>query len=127
MRSFPGNNSDRHYLLKSILSFSLVLLIACSPLKIYRDLPEVKAWETCEKHENTYFIKTDFAFLTKTGIPDDNLFIADKLHLNSKGYQAWTEIIRRELDKVLTVEEPNGTAAQRHNGTMAPELDGIII
>jgi len=240
MRSFPGNNSDRHYLLKSILSFSLVLLIACSPLKIYRDLPEVKAWETdiskfesldksesypddailfagsssirlwntlasdmspfsviqrgyggaklsdfavyadrifsphecsalvmfianditggnndkspeevkklflivlktfrkthpdtpffwiavtpaslrwkawpeiskandliretCEKHENTYFIKTDFAFLTKAGIPDDNLFIADKLHLNSEGYQVWTEIIKGELKKVL--------------------------
>jgi hypothetical protein len=57
--------------------------------------------ETCEKHKNTYFIKTDFAFLTKNGIPDDNLFIADKLHLNSEGYQIWTEIIKGELKKVL--------------------------
>jgi hypothetical protein len=62
--------------------------------------------ETCEKHRNTYFIRTDFAFLTEAGTPDDGLFVADKLHLNSKGYQVWTGIIKGELNK--------GTEAQRH-------------
>jgi hypothetical protein len=57
--------------------------------------------KACEKHHNTYFIKTDYAFLTEAGTPDDNLFIADKLHLNTKGYQIWTKIIKDELNKVL--------------------------
>jgi len=57
--------------------------------------------EVCEKQRNTYYIKTDHAFLTEAGTPDDGLFIADKLHLNAKGYQIWTEIIKGELMKVL--------------------------
>lgn len=57
--------------------------------------------EACESRKNTYFIKTDFAFLTKEGIPDDNLFVTDKLHLNPQGYEIWTGIIKGELKKVL--------------------------
>ncbi len=57
--------------------------------------------ETCENRHNTYFIRTDYAFLTKAGTPNDSLFVEDKLHLNSKGYQIWTEIIKSELMKIL--------------------------
>jgi hypothetical protein len=68
--------------------------------------PQIKAtndliMKTCENHRNTYFIRTDFAFLDETGKPKDELFIKDKLHLNPEGYMVWTEIIRKELDKVL--------------------------
>lgn len=66
-------------------------------IKITNDLIR----ETCEKQPDTYFIKTDYAFLTGEGTPDDGLFVADKLHLNAKGYEIWTRIIRSELDKVL--------------------------
>jgi hypothetical protein len=55
----------------------------------------------CENHSNTYFIKTSFAFLNDKGIPKDELFVADKLHLNANGYKIWTALIKNELDKVL--------------------------
>lgn len=57
--------------------------------------------EVCEIQRNTYFIKTDFAFLDEKGRPDDALFLSDKLHLNAQGYKIWTKIIREEMDKVL--------------------------
>lgn len=57
--------------------------------------------KTCENHRNTYFIKTDFAFLNENGKPRDELFIADNLHLNTDGYKIWTAIIKKELDKIL--------------------------
>jgi hypothetical protein len=57
--------------------------------------------ETCEKGSNMYFIRTDFAFLNEKGLPRDELFVADKLHLNADGYKIWTDIIKKELDKVL--------------------------
>ena len=55
----------------------------------------------CEKHRNTYFIKTEQAFLDANGLPRNELFISDKLHLNADGYALWTDIIKKELDKVL--------------------------
>lgn len=55
----------------------------------------------CDNQHNTYFIRTDFAFLNERGIPKDELFISDKLHLNEKGYEVWTEVIKKELNQVL--------------------------
>ncbi len=57
--------------------------------------------KVCEDQRNTYFIRTDFAFLDETGKPDDSLFLTDKLHLNARGYKIWTELIRNELDSIL--------------------------
>jgi hypothetical protein len=56
---------------------------------------------TCEKQKNTYFIRTDFAFLNENGQPREDLFRSDKLHLSVKGYAVWTEIIKKELDKIV--------------------------
>jgi hypothetical protein len=55
----------------------------------------------CENKKNTYFIKTSNAFLNEKGIPKDELFRNDKLHLTEKGYAVWTEIIKKELVKVV--------------------------
>jgi hypothetical protein len=55
----------------------------------------------CHSQKNTYFIKTDFAFLNENGVPKDELFKDDKLHLTPAGYVVWTDIIKKELDKVL--------------------------
>ena len=57
--------------------------------------------QTCEKGNNLYFIRTDYAFLNEKGEPIDEYFVADKLHLNQEGYRIWTGIIKTELDKVL--------------------------
>jgi hypothetical protein len=55
----------------------------------------------CDNQKNTYFIRTDFAFLNENGLPKDELFGEDKLHLTEKGYTVWTEIIKKELNYVL--------------------------
>jgi hypothetical protein len=55
----------------------------------------------CDSQKNLFFIKTDFAFLNEDGLPKGELFRDDKLHLNEKGYAVWTEIIKKELEKVV--------------------------
>ncbi len=40
-------------------------------------------------------------FLDPFGNPRDELFVDDQLHLNNAGYEKWSVLIRRELDKVL--------------------------
>jgi hypothetical protein len=57
--------------------------------------------DICLKYRNTLFIRTDSAFLDATGKPRTELFIDDKLHLNQQGYAIWTEIIKKELEKVV--------------------------
>jgi len=57
--------------------------------------------EVCKKQDNTYYIKTDFAFLNESGTPREELFVSDKLHLNEKGYAVWTEIIKKEIMNVV--------------------------
>lgn len=56
----------------------------------------------CENHDNTYFIETEKSFLTSSGLPRSELFAADRLHLNSDGYNIWSGIIKKELNKVLS-------------------------
>jgi len=59
--------------------------------------------EVCNANKNTYFIRTDFAFLNESGIPKDEFFISDKLHLNEKGYAIWSEIIKKKLNDVFNI------------------------
>lgn len=59
--------------------------------------------EICEHNKNTWFIRTDFAFLNSDGKPKTELFVDDKLHLSREGYAVWTEIVKRELEKVIPV------------------------
>jgi hypothetical protein len=40
-------------------------------------------------------------FLNPNGLPWAELFQPDRLHLNEGGYEAWTGIIKGELDYVL--------------------------
>lgn len=68
--------------------------------------PEIKEaggmiQKICESHRNTYYINTEKAFLTSSGLPNNELFGTDRLHLNADGYALWTKIIKNELDKVL--------------------------
>ncbi len=59
---------------------------------------------TCLKNTNTYFIRTDFAFLNASSQPKEELFLPDRLHLNAKGYEVWAKIIKKELYNVLGEE-----------------------
>lgn len=55
----------------------------------------------CENHRNTYYIDTEDSFLTTSGLPNNDLFIDDRLHLNADGYAVWTGIIKNQLNKIL--------------------------
>ena len=59
----------------------------------------------CDDNDNTWFIRTDFAFLDANGKPRTELFIEDNLHLNRQGYAVWTEIVTKELEKVIQVKK----------------------
>jgi lysophospholipase L1-like esterase len=52
-----------------------------------------------EKKENTVFVDIWPAMLTKEGLPDESLFIADKLHMTPKGYAIWQKAIAPYLLK----------------------------
>jgi lysophospholipase L1-like esterase len=55
----------------------------------------------CNMGKNTYFITTSYAFLNEKGLPENELFREDQLHLNEKGYAVWTGIIRKGLVSVI--------------------------
>ena len=84
-----------------------VFWIAVTPTpsrwKVWPEIQKANAMirKICENKKNTYFITTDFAFLNENGVPNDELFRDDKLHLTDKGYAVWTQIIRKELNNVL--------------------------
>ncbi|MBI1783847.1 hypothetical protein HYR69_01765 [Candidatus Sumerlaeota bacterium] len=47
----------------------------------------------------TEFMDVHAPLLGKDGLPRDELFKPDKLHLNDEGYKIWTEILRPRLGK----------------------------
>ena len=53
-----------------------------------------------KKKQNSYFIDTRDFYLNKSGLPIENYFIEDKLHLNSDGYKLWGQIIKEKLNQV---------------------------
>jgi lysophospholipase L1-like esterase len=57
----------------------------------------------CNQNDNTWFIRTDFAFLDLNGKPKTELFIEDKLHLNQQGYAIWTDIVKKEIDRIIPI------------------------
>ena len=54
--------------------------------------------ELCEADERLEFADVWPAMLDSDGQPREELFAADKLHLNDEGYRLWTEMIRPLLD-----------------------------
>jgi hypothetical protein len=83
--------------------FWIAITPTASRWKVWPDIQKANALikQICENKKNTYFIRTDFAFLNENGLPKDDLFRDDKLHLTEKGYAIWTEIIKKELNTVL--------------------------
>ncbi len=54
----------------------------------------------CKKHpRKAYFIDLYDKLLTPEGKPNGDYLVADKLHLNAKGYTLWTQITRDFLKK----------------------------
>ena len=83
--------------------FWIAITPTASRWKVWPEIQKANSLikEICDNQKNTYFIKTDFAFLNEKGVPNDELFRDDKLHLAEQGYAVWTEIIKKELNNVL--------------------------
>ena len=83
--------------------FWIAITPTASRWKVWPQIQTVnsKIQKICENQKNTYFIKTDYAFLNDKGLPIEEYFRDDKLHLTEKGYSVWTGIIKKELNRVL--------------------------
>jgi len=55
------------------------------------------------KSENLYYINTRSFYIGSDGMPNDSLFVKDKLHLNREGYKLWGKIIKENFDKNLSL------------------------
>ena len=98
------------YILKTIRKshpvtpvFWIEITPTASRWKVWPEIQKANALikNVCDKGKNTYFITTSYAFLNEKGLPKDELFRDDQLHLTEKGYAVWTGIIRKELETVL--------------------------
>lgn len=56
------------------------------------------------KNKNMFYIDTRTFYIKSNGMPNDEFFIADKLHLNNKGYKLWGKIIKDSFDKNLILK-----------------------
>ena len=52
-------------------------------------------------NRDVFYIDTRSFYITSNGMPNDDFFIRDKLHLNSKGYKLWAKILKESFDKNL--------------------------
>jgi lysophospholipase L1-like esterase len=48
------------------------------------------------------FINVFPRMLDPDGTPQEDIFVADRLHMNAKGYAIWQEVVRAHIDRVLT-------------------------
>lgn len=83
--------------------FWIEITPTASRWKVWPEIQKANALikEVCSNEKNMHFITTHNAFLNENGLPKDELFIDDKLHLTEKGYEVWTGIIKKELDRRL--------------------------
>ena len=82
-----------------------VFLLAVTPTpsryhlwpRIQKTNAELKA--IADSTERVYYIPTAYAFLDQDGIPKAQYFVEDKLHPNEAGYQVWSKIIAKALQR----------------------------
>jgi lysophospholipase L1-like esterase len=61
--------------------------------------------EFSEKDRLLFFVDSSKPLLESDGKPDTRLFLKDNLHLNTKGYEAWTKLLRPIVQRALRAEE----------------------
>ena len=55
----------------------------------------------CNSKQDLHYISTRDFYIGKNGLPTDEFFKKDVLHLNKKGYALWAKIIKNNLQRVL--------------------------
>jgi lysophospholipase L1-like esterase len=54
-----------------------------------------------EKDDRLFYLDAATPLLTEDGEPDKKFFLKDNLHLNSKGYELWTKLLRPVIEAAL--------------------------
>jgi lysophospholipase L1-like esterase len=54
--------------------------------------------EACRKDNRLIYIDVFSRMLGPDGMPNEDLFVDDKLHLNARGYALWTALVRPHLE-----------------------------
>ena len=89
------------------------------PIFFIETTPTSKRWKDWDKiskandlikdfssfNKNIFYINTRSFYIKSNGMPDDNFFVKDKLHLNNKGYKLWAKIIKESFDKNLNFKK----------------------
>ena len=57
----------------------------------------------CNEKKGLFYISTRDYFIDKNGLPKEDLFIKDRLHLNRNGYSVWGGIIKNNLNRILSL------------------------
>ena len=57
----------------------------------------------CNEKKGLFYISTRDYFIDKNGLPREDLFIKDRLHLNRNGYSVWGGIIKNNLNRILSL------------------------
>ena len=57
----------------------------------------------CNEKKGLFYISTRDYFIDKNGLPKEDLFIKDRLHLNRNGYSVWGVIIKNNLNRILAL------------------------
>jgi len=89
----------------------VILAVKASPsrralLEQQRDLNQ-RLRALCGSRAGVAFADTFTAVLNAHGEPDPALFEPDQLHLNDRGYRAWTPVIRDALKPLLAGQPPD--------------------
>ncbi|MEA2013571.1 MAG: GDSL-type esterase/lipase family protein [Verrucomicrobiota bacterium] len=86
----------------------LILSIKPSPARIHLLEKSNKTnkliAQYAKKTENVHFLDLSSKMLMKNNKPDPTLFGSDRLHMNKKGYDLWTNILTPILKKLLKKE-----------------------
>jgi len=72
--------------------------------------------EYCSKDKRLFYFDSAAPLLGDDGKPRSEFFLKDNLHLNSKGYEVWTESLRPILKEAVG---KNKARAQEHKSTRA--------
>ncbi len=87
---------------------SPILLVEVTPtpsrFHVWKEIRELNAMlrEVALTQPNVSFVSTAEYYLDNEDQPRAEFFRDDRLHQNTAGYQVWAELIRRELDNVLS-------------------------
>ena len=53
------------------------------------------------QNKKLYYLDLATPLLDKNAAPDEDLFVEDKLHLNEKGYDIWTRLLKSKLTEIV--------------------------